>query len=119
VFGGKELTEGTELPPSLRLDARGFWTFRWPVAAGDRAILIKVKQAANLEPRPSMRIRANAELGILADVSGVAPAGADWVFIGPLAVSPNADGALLVELWNNLDTQVFATPCYFDSLAAA
>lgn len=93
--------EGNPAPPSLELRHPNFWRFRWALRIGTQTLRIQVKQVSNTNPRPSMVIKANPAVGLLADVSGSAPSGVDWVTIGPLVVTATAAGAVWVELHNN------------------
>lgn len=114
-MGGQDAVEGTPTAPSLRLDALGVWKFRWTVPIGTRTISISVKQAVNASPRPTLIVKANASIGVNADVTGTAPSGTSWVTIGPVTITPSSAGAVWVELWNNLDRQIGTAPCYFDT----
>jgi len=89
--------------------------FRWTVKAGARTISVDVKQPLNQSPRPKLTIAANPALGINADVSASAPDGTDWVTIGPVSISPTADGAVWVYLSNELVG--VCSPCWFDKIA--
>ena len=116
VTGGETLTDGFPTPPSLRLDSLGKWRFRWGFSAGTRTISVSVKQVVNQSPRPSMIIKNNPSIGVASDVVTVAPSGAGWVTIGPTTITPTVTGAVWVELWNNLDSQFAATPCFWDNI---
>lgn len=108
-------TEGYPTPPSLCLSRPGMWRFRWAVIAGGRSITVKVKQAVNAAPYPTMVIKANAACGVLSDVVGTSPGGAGWVSIGPIVATATVDGVLWVEFWNNYNRTSFA-PAYFDQI---
>lgn len=116
ALGGRDNAEGFSSQPSLRLDARGVYSFLWAMTAGARALSISVKQAANADPRPSVVIRANPEIGINADITTVAGSGTGWVTIGPIAVNPAQAGCVRVELRNNYNAMIFTAPCYWDNL---
>lgn len=116
VAGAKDTSEGNP-QPSLRMDALGSFRFRWQVLAGARTIQIQCKQAINLSPRPTMVIKANSDIGVNADVTVTAGSGAGYVTIGPETINPVSDGALWVELHNNLDYQIAVAPCYWDNLS--
>ena len=58
-IGAKSTTEGNPSQPSLGLNTRGTFRFRWTVPSGTRTIQIDVKQAANASPRPRVTIKAN------------------------------------------------------------
>lgn len=118
ILGRKDLVEGTPSPPSLCLEARGVLkVFAWALTSGSHQISIQVKQAANLSPRPSLRILASPDIGVNADVTDSAPAGTGWVTIGPLSVSPSSDGVLWVQVENNVDGQAGTMPCYWKNLS--
>lgn len=114
TMGAKDTTEGDPSQPSLRMDARGTWRFRWVVESGARTASINVKQAANASPRPTLVIKANTAIGVNADVTGTAGSGTGWVTIGPVNAAPTGDGVLWVELRNNYDAQYQGAPCYWD-----
>lgn len=111
----KSTTEGSPATPSLALTQAGNWRFRWVVRTGTRTISINVKQASNQTSRPSMVIKSNTSIGIDNDVSGSAPAGTDWVTIGPLTVIPTGTDVVWVELYNN-STLIANDPAYFDHI---
>lgn len=106
--------EGDPAPPCLQLNAgRDYWRFRWIVETGARTISINVKQTENVSPRPTLVVKANPDIGVNADVTETAPSGTGWVTIGPAAINPTSDGAVWVEVWNNIDGIL---PCYFDNI---
>jgi hypothetical protein len=111
----KSTTEGSPSQPSLALTQPGNWRFRWVVRTGTRTISINAKQASNQTSRPSMVIKSNTSIGIDNDVSGSAPAGTDWVTIGPLTVIPTGTDVVWVELWNN-SISISNDPAYFDHI---
>lgn len=112
----EELVDGYPSPPCLALDYPGFWRFRWQVVVGTQTISVYAKQVSNVAgKRPSMVVKANAALGVVADVSGSAGSSAGWVKIGPLSVTATTAGVLWVELHNN-DTDTFYSPAFFDNL---
>jgi hypothetical protein len=115
AIGGEDFGQGNPAPPCIRLDAKGIWRFRWALPVGQHTISVNVMQAVNLNPRPSLAIRANPAIGILADIESFAPPSATWTMIGPVNVTTTtATGATWVELRCNLDSNVGAFPCYFD-----
>lgn len=114
ALGGKDTVEGDPAQPSLRLSA-GYWAFRWTVLTGTRTISVKVKQPANLSPRPTLVVKANPEIGVNADATGTAAAGTGWVTIGPVTITPTSDGAVWVELHNNIDGTAVS---YWDAISA-
>jgi hypothetical protein len=113
-FGGRNNTEGDPAQPSLQITSgKAKWRFRWIVAAGARTLSIKVKQQDISEARPTLIVKANPDIGVNADVTETAPAGDGWVTIGPAAITPSSDGAVWVEIWNNVDGLL---PAYFDNV---
>ena len=111
---GRDDTEGSAAAPSLYLPKGGVIRLRIPVAAGSRSVTIKAKQLSATLPRPSARLVANADIGLNADLSGSAPAGSDWVVIGPLAFTATLKGGVMIELfapWSGGESG-----CWFDSL---
>lgn len=110
----KETVDGSPAPPCIALDYPGFWRFRWAVLSGARTVGVDAKQVSNVAgKRPSLRVKANPAIGVNADVTSAAGAGAGWVTISPATVNPTSDGVLWVELWNN-DTDTFYSTAYFD-----
>lgn len=113
---GRSNSEGNPSPPSLAMYRGQRFRFRWGVQAGARTIQVDVKEGANEAPRPKMTVFANTDIGVNADVSGSAGASTGWVTIGPLAINPSSDGAVIVELefpawpvsgiayWDNLES---------------
>ena len=115
TFGAvRDDVEGDEAPPSLRLDYNAAYRFRWGVKAGARTIKCKTKFAKNEAPRPSIVIKANPAVGLLADVEGFAPSGTGWQQISPIGFTATADGGVEVELRNN--TLTSNNPCWFDTI---
>lgn len=113
TFGGKDTTEGDPSQPCLRLDARGYWRFRWSFSSGARSVSISVKQPDNQSPRPSLIVKANPDCGVNADVTGTAASGTGWVTIGPVNINPSSAGAVWVELHANYDAP---SECYWDEI---
>lgn len=109
-------TEGDPATPSLKVAEPGFWRFQWGLRTGTQTIQILCKQVVNASPRPSMVVKANAAIGVNADITTSAPAGAGWVTIGPVSVTATGEGAVWVELWNNYEL-AFETPTFFDQIA--
>jgi hypothetical protein len=103
--GGRDDMEGYLNPPSLRIQSRGKWRFRWKLSIGIHNISVRVKQEINLDPRPTLTVKANSEIGLLADAVGTAPSGAGWVTIGPVSVAITTAGATWVELAANYEAQ--------------
>jgi len=116
TFGGKDTSEGDPSQPSLRMDARGVYRFRWAFASGARTVAVNVKQEVNASPRPTLVVKANPAIGIAADVIETAGSSTNWITIGPANISPSADGATWVELHANYDGQYMSAPCYWDHI---
>ena len=111
----QSLGEGFPAPPSLQLNVPGFWRFRWSVKAGPRAIYVSAKQnSTGSVYRPSVILKQNNAVGLTADVSASAAAGADWQQI-PMAFTATGNGVVWVELWNN-NTAMFNAPAFFDHI---
>jgi hypothetical protein len=107
-------TEGSPETPSLEITEPNFFRFRWGVRAGLQTISVRAKQVSNVTgKRPQLRIKADPRIGVNADITGDAGAGAGWVTIGPVNVTPSAEGVLWVELWN-MDTDTFNSSTFFD-----
>jgi hypothetical protein len=115
AVGGRDNAEGNS-QPCLRLDSRGMWRFRWVVTAGNRSISVDVKQEENVNPRPTLVVKANPSCGIANDATGTAGAGQNWVTIGPVSVSPSSNGVVWVELRANYDCQYAGAPCFWDNI---
>lgn len=97
----KDTTDGSPAQPSMKAVLPHRRSFLWPVSSGSHTISVAVKFTSDSGTgyRPKMVIKANAELGISADVTTEAAAGANaWKTIGPITVTPNAQGALEVIL---------------------
>ena len=114
AFAEKSETEGSPAPPCLKLGGYGTHHFRWAVSSGTRSISVKTKQAANLSPRPALVVRANTDIGVLADATAVAGSSTDWITVGPVTVVTSGTGGLWVELQNR---QSGWAACYFDAIA--
>lgn len=100
AFGAsRDDTVGSTAAPSLKMTRLGVFTFELFVKAGDRTVKAKVRQTMPASPQPQLRVRANPGLGIAADVVATAPAGTDWVTVGPAEFTASADGIVTVELW--------------------
>lgn len=117
VSAEKETTEGNP-QPCIKLHSKGYWRFRWSVAAGTRTIQADCKQALNLTPYPSIKVNANPSIGVNADVVSSAGAGAGWKTIPAASISPSSAGCVWVELHANYDGQFNVYPCYFDNVSA-
>ena len=113
----KNTTDGSPFsqPPSLQLTFPGFWRFRWSVQAGVRSLYINTKQTlVSPNVRPSVIIKANANVGLNSDLSMSASDSNDWVTVGPLTFAATAAGMVWVELWNNC--QQSNCPALFDHI---
>ena len=115
-FGGRDNAQGDPAQPSLRMDARGVYRFRWAFESGARTVAVNVKQEVNLSPRPTLVVKANPAIGIASDVIETAGSSTNWITIGPANISPSADGATWVELHANYDGQYMGAPCYWDHI---
>lgn len=111
-------TEGNPSPPCLEIYNPNMWRFKWSVGGGLKNITVKCKQIINENPRPTMIIKANPEIGLLTDISGSAPSSTEWTEIGPVSFVSSASGSVWVELHNNLDTRTNA-PAYFDHIVVS
>jgi hypothetical protein len=115
-FGARrETVEGDPLPDSLALEYPGFWRFRWAVGPGNRSLSIFVKQDCNLADRPSIVLKSNTDVGLLADVTTVAGSSITWIGMTAAFVATGT-GMIWVELHNNLTAAVPCT-CYFDRIS--
>lgn len=107
----EDLTDGFPAPPSLRFEWWGFFRYRWGVAVGTNSVTIYAKQPLNESPRPSVVLKKNTAVGLVADTAFVAAAGVGWVAI-PVSFVATGAGIVVVQLWNNLNT-TFSAPCLF------
>lgn len=103
--GGRSDLQGNPTAPSLRIQSRGKWRFRWNLSEGTHEISVKVKQDVNLDPRPTLTVKANPEIGLMSDVVGVAEASFGWITIGPLSVTVSTKGATWVEFNTRYESQ--------------
>jgi len=109
VFARRYDVEGNPALPSQRQER--FSTLKdiyWPVKAGSRTLKIRVKHSGHT-PVPLVRVKANPEVGILADVTATPSSSTNWqeLTIGPLTIT--ATGVLWV--WRELrsrDQQAYA-----------
>lgn len=104
-------TDGFPSPPSIELHHVGFWRFRWAVVAGARTLTVYAKQGLNESPRPSIRLKANSDVGLLVDTDFTAAASSGWVPITASFVATGS-GVIWVECRNNLSSHIDA-PCLF------
>jgi len=96
--GGRDDLEGSPTPPSLRVVGGGVMRFRLPVDAGVRTLSVKCRETSSLVARPTLRVRANVEIGLQADLEAVAPSGSGWVTVGPLTFTASTKGGVAIEL---------------------
>jgi len=115
ALGGKDTGTGSPTP-SMRLDACSRFRFRWRVATGTRTVQCQVMQVVNATPRPTIIVKANPSLGINADVVATAGAGTGWITAGPVTIAPSSNGAVWVEVWNNLRWQIGSAPLFIDNI---
>jgi hypothetical protein len=113
VLGGRNNADGSPASPSLEMDTRGHWRFRWKVLTGARSIQISVKQAANVTPRPTMQVVDNsgAVLG-----TATAPSGTGYVTVGPITFTAASDQVCWVYLMHNYVSQIGVVPAIWDNL---
>jgi hypothetical protein len=117
--GVQDTSEGDPALPCLRLQSKAVWRFRWAFASGTRTISVRVKQVLNIAPYPTLTVKANPSIGIATDVTATAGAGANWKTIGPVTITPSANGATWVELSNNqygLKGNEYGEHCFFDHI---
>jgi hypothetical protein len=95
---GRVDDDGFPAPPCLRVPRGGSLRFRLGVEAGPRSVSVRVKQPSADLPRPTLRVLANAEVGIATDLIATAPTGASWVRIGPISFTAASAGGVVVEL---------------------
>ncbi len=115
--GGRDETEGNPASPSLRVAGGGVFRFRIPIDSGQRSVSVKCKETSALAPRPVLRICENGEVGLLAAVEAVAPAGSGWVTVGPATFTATAKGGVVIELVSF--SLSWEGECYWDSLTVA
>lgn len=115
IGAGRTNTEGLE-SPCLELQYPGFWRFRWNIGIGERSILCYAKQVSNLDPRPALIVKANSDVGLLADLTAEAPSSAGWIAFPQLTFVASGIGVVWVELHNRVVAQY--SPAYFDHIIA-
>lgn len=116
ALGARDNAQGSPDPPSLRMDRKGRFRFRWTVIGGGaRTVSINVKQPINLSPRPTLTVKANPDIGVNADVAATAASSTTWVTIGPVVINPTIDGVVFVEIAANYDGQT-GIPCNWDQI---
>lgn len=112
-FGVTKATDnGMPTQPSIKLLHFGSWRFRWVVEVGDRSVSAWAYQAINLSPRPAIIVKANPDVGLMADVVSPAGANSGWVQIPAATFTATALGVVWVELHNRLTQDIY--PAYFD-----
>ena len=111
-----ELADGNPGAPALAMRNGGKFRFRWKVVAGQNQISVNVKQEANQNPRPTLRIYANTEVGLLEDIVGTAESSTGWVTIGPLSFTSESYGVMWCALESNYAGEFDGAPCYWDHL---
>ncbi len=110
----EELVDGYPSPPCLALDIPGMWRFKWSVLPGARSITLWVRQVSNVSgKRPTLIVKANVAIGVVADLTSTAPSGTGWVQFPVTNITAPTAGFLWVELHNN-DTDNFNSTAYFD-----
>jgi hypothetical protein len=109
VNSGKDSQIGNPAP-SLKLSL-GRYQFRIAVKSGARTVKVDVRQPDAAAARPVLRVKANPDIGLAADVSATASAATDWQTV-TLNFTATADGGVRVEL-ENPDP---GKPCWFDNL---
>lgn len=114
----KSLTEGSPNSPCLELTQPTMWRFKWVVKPGQRMISIRTKQTkyVSATQRPSITVKANTNVGLVADLVAYAPSGTDWVIIGPIIFTATGTDALTVEVRNNLE--MTNESAFFDHIIA-
>lgn len=94
---GRSDAEGYEEAPSMVMRFPAKFRFRLSVEPGNVGVTIRVKQASNVTPRPTLTLLANSAVGLTGDLSGSAAAGEDWTLIGPLEFTATAKGVVVAE----------------------
>lgn len=95
----KNVSDGYPGAPSVAVTGRygRAWKLRLPVKPGTHSMTCRVKQVHALAARPSIALLSNPELG-LAFQEAFAPAGSDWVEVGPITFTTASYGGVEVEL---------------------
>jgi hypothetical protein len=109
ALGGLDATAGNPAP-SLKLKV-GRWPVRLAVKSGSRTLKVDVRQPDAAAERPVLRVKANPDIGLAADVSATAGSATDWQTL-TLNFTATADGGVRVELENPAPGK----PCWFDNL---
>lgn len=101
-------------PSSLQMHWQNTYGFRVGVAPGTTLISIDVRQDVIGTVRPSVTIRANADVGFTRDVVAYALPIAGWTTIGPIPIIATDFGGVWVEIDNNWNA-----PCHWDNISIA
>lgn len=114
----KNTTQGSPSTPSLEISQPNFWRFPWVVKPGQRTLTIRAKQTKTFSStqRPSLTVKANRNVGLLADLVAYAPTDTDWVVIGPIIFTSTGTDLVWVEVHNNL--AMSNASAYFDHIFA-
>jgi hypothetical protein len=107
---GRDNTFGNPTP-ALQVARFGFYPVRIAVSAGARTLSVDVLQPEAAAERPFVRIRRNADIGLLADVEAVAGYSETWQTL-TANFDASENGGVLVELWNGSP----ADACWWDNL---
>ncbi|MGV0949063.1 MAG: hypothetical protein ACOYB3_00015 [Azonexus sp.] len=111
----KSSTVGNSSAPSLYMDRISEFSIRWAVKGGvANTFSVYAKQAVAGTLRPRVTAKANAAIGVAADVSATLASGTGWMQIGPVSVTPSSDGVLIVLLENRSDAS--DADCYWDDI---
>lgn len=86
--------------------------FRLTVRTGARQVSVQVRQPEASAERPFLRVKANPDIGLSADVTATATSATGWQTI-TASFTATSDGGVWVELWN-ADPGL---PCWFDGLS--
>jgi hypothetical protein len=116
ALGGKSLTEGDPSAPCLCITNRGGFKFRAKVLEGGNTFTIRAKQVCNLSPRPSFKVWPNPSIGLNEPVETFADSDTGWTEIS-VNISVTGDGAVWLEMRNNINASNGQYPCYFDHQA--
>jgi hypothetical protein len=109
ALGGLDATAGNPAPSFQ--NRGGAWSVRLAVKSGARTVKVDVRQPDVAAARPVLRVKANPDIGLAADMSATASAATDWQTV-TLNFTATADGGVRVEL-ENPDPE---KPCWFDNL---
>ena len=121
----KDVSIGNPSAPSLRLDYPGFWRFRYVVRPGTRKVSIITQQNSTGSYRPTVVVKSNPSIGLMADVSASAADVPGWTTVGPVTFAVTGTDVVWVELHNNnygmpnLNGSLISTPAYFDHIVVS